>query len=77
MTNVHFHTLLAEGVFEERPDGSYRFVPLREPPTDVEVARLLAAVRGRIIRLLRRHDIDLEGGFEAAPQNKFYYVSRS
>ena len=36
-------------------------MPLREPPSDVEVARLLAAVRGRIIRLLRRHDIDLEG----------------
>jgi hypothetical protein len=51
--NPHFHTLLAEGVFEEQPDGSHRFVPLREPPTDVEVARLLAAVRGRIIRLLR------------------------
>jgi hypothetical protein len=30
------------------------------PPTDIEVARLLAAVRGRIIRLLRGHDIDLE-----------------
>jgi hypothetical protein len=63
-TNVHFHTLVAEGVFEERPDGSHRFVPLREPPSDVEVARLLAAVRGRIVRLLRRHDIDLEGGFD-------------
>ena len=39
-------------------------MPLREPPTDVEVARLLAAVRGRIIRLLRRHDIDLEGSLD-------------
>jgi hypothetical protein len=60
-TNPHFHTLLAEGVFEEHSDGAHRFVPHREPPSDVEVARLLAAVRGRIIRLLRRHDIDLEG----------------
>jgi len=50
--NPHFHTLVAEGVFAEHPDGSYHFVPLREPPSDVEVARLLAAVRGRIIRLL-------------------------
>jgi len=33
-------------------------------PTDVEVARLLAAVRGRIVRLVRRHGINLEGGFE-------------
>ena len=63
-TNPHFHTLLAEGVFDQQPDGSHRFVPLREPPSDVEVARLLATVRGRIIRLLRRHDIDLEGSFD-------------
>jgi hypothetical protein len=34
-------------------------------PTDIEVARLLAAVRGRIIRLLRRHDIDLESSLDA------------
>jgi hypothetical protein len=60
-TNPHFHTLVAEGVFEEQPDGSQRFVPLHEPPSDVEVARLLVAARRRIIRLLRRHDIDLEG----------------
>jgi hypothetical protein len=33
----------------------------RGTPTDVELARLLAAVRKRIIRLPRRHDIDLEG----------------
>jgi hypothetical protein len=59
--NPHFHTLVPEGVFAEQRDGSQRFVPLREPPSDVEVARLLARVRGRILRLLRRHDIDLEG----------------
>jgi len=62
--NPHFHTIVAEGVFEEHPDGSYHFVPLREPPSDVEVARLLAVVRGRIIRLLRRHEIDLGGDFD-------------
>ena len=56
--NPHFHTLVPAGVFAEQRDGSQRFVPLREPPSDVEVARLLATVRGRIIRLLRRHDID-------------------
>jgi hypothetical protein len=59
--NPHFHSLVPEGVFAEQRDGSQRFVPLREPPSDVEVARLLARVRGRILRLLRRHDIDLEG----------------
>jgi hypothetical protein len=37
-TNIHFHTLVAEGVFEEQPDGSRRFVPAPMPPTDVEAA---------------------------------------
>jgi hypothetical protein len=67
--NPHFHTLVAEGVFEEQPDGSRRFVPLREPPSDVEVARLLATVRCRIIRLLRRHDIDLEDSSGDGPSD--------
>jgi hypothetical protein len=49
--NIHFHTLVAEGVFEEQADGSQRFVPAPMPPTDVEVARLLTSVRRRIVRL--------------------------
>ena len=51
-------------MFVEEPDGSRRFVPAADPPADVEVARMLAAVRGRIVRLLRRHNIDLEGRFD-------------
>ena len=50
-TNVHFHTLVAEGVFEVQPDGSQRFVASATPPTDLEVARLLASVRRRILRI--------------------------
>jgi hypothetical protein len=30
------------------------------PPTDVEVGRLLASVRRRIVRLVRRHGIELD-----------------
>jgi hypothetical protein len=45
----HFHTLVAEGVFEEQRDGPQCFVPLCEPPSDIEVARLLAACAGRSI----------------------------
>jgi hypothetical protein len=63
-TNVHFHTLVAEGVFEDQPDGSQRFVPALAPPTDVEVARVLASVRRRIVRLVRRHGIDLDGSLD-------------
>ncbi len=58
-TNIHFHTLVAQGVFVENADGRRRFVPL-PAPTDTEVARLLAAVRRRIMRLVARHGIDLE-----------------
>ena len=43
--------------------GVRRFVPAA-PPTDVEVAHLLASVRGRIIRLVRGHGIDLEEGLD-------------
>ncbi|MGH3639635.1 MAG: transposase [Mycobacterium sp.] len=60
-TNVHFHSLVAEGVFEEQSGGSQRFIPALLPPTDVEVARLLASVRRCIVRLVRRHGIDLDG----------------
>ena len=58
-TNVHFHTLAVQGVFAEGPDGALRFAPAAAP-TDADVARLLATVRRRIVRLVTRHGIDLE-----------------
>ncbi|MEO8604037.1 MAG: transposase [bacterium] len=61
-TNVHFHILLAEGVFAPTPGGALRFVPAPRPPTDMEVGRLLAAVRRRILRLARRHGLVVEEG---------------
>ncbi|MBX3024958.1 transposase zinc-binding domain-containing protein [bacterium] len=59
-TNVHFHTLVAEGVFATAPDGAVRFEPAARPPTDLEVGRLLAAVRRRIRRLARRRGLGLD-----------------
>ena len=50
-TNVHFHTLVAQGAFAERADGTRRFAPAAAPRAR-EVTRLLAAVRRRIIRLV-------------------------
>ncbi len=64
-TNIHFHTLVAEGVFEEQPDGSQRFVRALRLPTDPEVGKLLTKVRRRIVRLVRRHGIDLAGEEDA------------
>lgn len=49
-------TLVLEGVFTSAPDGTTRFDPA-PPPTDREVAHLLAAVRTRILRLLRRRGV--------------------
>ena len=54
--NIHFHTLLLEGVFVPAPDGTTRCDPA-PPPTDREVARLLATIRTRILRLLRRRGV--------------------
>lgn len=58
-STVHFHTLVAAGVFATAPDGSVRFVPSPRPPTDREVSRLLATVRRRIARPARRHGLAL------------------
>jgi hypothetical protein len=35
-TNIHFHTLVAEGVFEQL-DGAQRFVAAVRQPTDIEI----------------------------------------
>jgi transposase-like protein len=64
-TNVHFHTLVAQGVFIDDGEGGRRFVPA-PAPSDREVARLLGAVRRRIVRLVARHGIDLEDPSSAA-----------
>ena len=55
--NVHFHSLVVQGVFAG--DGA-RFVPL-PGPSDHDVWRVLATVRRRIMRLAQGHGIDLEG----------------
>jgi hypothetical protein len=55
--NIHFHSLVAQGVFT---GDDARFVPL-PAPSDRDVWRVLATVRRRIVRLARRHGIDVEG----------------
>ncbi|HZU40573.1 MAG TPA: transposase [Solirubrobacteraceae bacterium] len=51
--HVHFHTLGLDGVFAPGTDGTLRFHRL-PPPTDAEVARLVATIARRVGRLLRR-----------------------
>jgi len=54
--NVHFHSLLLDGVYALGPDGTLRFHPL-PPPEDVEVERLVGQVARRIARLLDRRSL--------------------
>jgi hypothetical protein len=48
--HVHFHTLVLDGVFVRDGDGALRFHPA-EPPTDADVAGVVARVRRRLARL--------------------------
>src|SRR2546428_2036531 len=58
--NIHFHTLLFDGVFYARGEGdTLDFRPL-PPPTDEEVGVVLARIAARVQRLLKRR------GFEAS-----------
>src|SRR5437773_2223036 len=57
--NVHFPTLLLDGVFAEGEDGSLDF-HAAEPPSDEEVARLLATIYRRVQRLLARRGLDVD-----------------
>jgi hypothetical protein len=56
--NVHFHTLLFDGVFcAESAQGALEFRPL-PPPTDEEVGVVLARTAARVQRLLARRGLD-------------------
>jgi hypothetical protein len=56
--NIHFHTLLFDGVFYAPAEGStLDFRPL-PPPTDDEVGVVLARIAGRVRRLLDRRGLD-------------------
>jgi hypothetical protein len=57
--NVHFHSLLFDGVYERGPDGALRFHPL-PPPEDAEVERVVRQVARRIARLLERRGLGPE-----------------
>src|SRR2546422_294448 len=55
--NVHFHTVVLDGVFTEDPEGALTFHPA-PGPSDAEVAAALATIRQRVQRLLVRHGLE-------------------
>jgi hypothetical protein len=57
--NVHFHTLVLDGVFSQPRPGPLVFHPA-PPPSEDEVAHVLSTVRVRIRRLLARRQLEPE-----------------
>ena len=55
--NVHFHTLVLDGVFSQTRSGPLTFHPA-PPPSDADVAHILAIVRARVGRLLARRHLE-------------------
>ncbi len=64
--NIHFHTLVLDGVFAETETGGLRFHPA-SPPSDEAVARLLATIRTRVRRLLSRRGLEPQDVDVASP----------
>jgi hypothetical protein len=54
--NVHFHSLVLDGVYAPGRDGAPRFHPL-PPPTDADIADLVRTLARRIARLLERRGL--------------------
>src|SRR5216117_1926944 len=54
--NVHFHALSLDGVFAPGADGTLRFHRL-PPPSEADVARLVATIARRVERLLVRRGL--------------------
>ena len=54
--NVHFHSLLLDGVYAAQPEGKLHFHPL-PPPSDAEVGQVATRVAQRIARLLERRGL--------------------
>jgi len=57
--NVHFHSIVPDGLFERDAQGAWRLRPL-EPPTDEEVAAITRRIVRRVTRRLARKTSDEE-----------------
>ncbi len=63
--NIHFHSLIFDGVYYEDSDGRIRFRRLAAPD-DSEVARVTAGIVKKVKRLLERRGLGPQANFEEA-----------
>jgi hypothetical protein len=56
--NVHFHSLVLDGVYTRSESGAPRFHPLA-PPDDAEVARVVRQIARRLARLLESRGLGM------------------
>jgi hypothetical protein len=70
--SLHSHTLVLDGVFSEAQPGHLTFHPA-PPPSDEDVAQVLATVRARVGRLLTRRQ--LEPAADSAPPDPLSEIS--
>jgi len=63
--NIHFHSLIFDGVYYEDSDGriGFRRLPV---PNDSEVARVTTGIVKKVRRLLERRGLGLQANFEEA-----------
>jgi hypothetical protein len=71
--NVHFHTLVLDGVFAELTPGRLQFHAATSS-TDAAVAQVLATIRHRVGRLLARRGLE-PGAAEPGPPDGLAEVS--
>jgi hypothetical protein len=61
--NIHFHTIMIEGVYREDSNKMAEFHALA-PPNDEDVSRLLSQIQSRVVRALRRMGYPVSGADE-------------
>jgi hypothetical protein len=71
--NVHFHTLVLDGVFAELAPGRLQF-HAATPPSDAAVRQVLATIRHRVERLLARRGLE-PGVAEPGPPDGLAEIS--
>jgi len=70
--NIHFHTLVCDGVYVTAGDGSLRFIETPKPTND-EIVNLIGTLQRRMLRVLQRkglvQQLEAESGGDAVDED--------